>query len=269
MNTSKSKLVEESLAKPDIHRKWASVYLAPENDEFFELAFDYIARVLSAPKNSVILDAGCGKCAHSIRLANRGFLVRAVDLSESVLKVAKANVIANGLEEKISIQREDILSLSFEDETFDYIICWGVLMHVPDLETAISELTRVLRPGGTLIIGENNMDSLEWIIQRNLRRFLGNKTTGKKTPAGIECWETTASGMMLTRYTNIQWFTERFRSKGLTVKKNVARQFTQLYVRFSFPPLKNLVHGFNNFWFKYIKIPHLALGNLLILQKEK
>lgn len=257
-----SELVEMYLAKPNIHQSWTNTYLTAENDKFFGLAFDYIARVLSAPRNSIILDAGCGSCAHSIRLANRGFLVRAVDFSESVLKEAEANVKAKGLETKIRIQREDILSLSFEDETFSYILCWGVLMHVPDLETAISELTRVLKPGGMLVIGENNMYSLESIIQRDPKSV-------KKTPAGIEYWRTTSDGALLTRHMNMQWLIGRFKSKGLTVKKHVARQFTERYIRFSSPLLKNLIHGFNNFWFKYIKVPYPALGNLLILQKEK
>lgn len=262
MNDSKSELVESCLAKPDIHQQWANTYLAAENDKFFELAFDYIARVLSAPKNSIILDAGCGRCAHSIRLANRGFLVQAVDLSESVLKMAEANVKAKGLETRISIHRESILSLSFRDETFNYILCWGVLMHIPDLETALSELTRVLKPGGTLIIGENNMHSLE-------SRILGDPKSARKTPAGIEWWGTTSTGTMLTRHTNIQWLIERFKDKRLTVKKHVARQFTEIYVGISSPLLKSLIHGFNNFWFRYIKIPYPALGTLLILQKEK
>lgn len=262
MNDSKSKLVLESLAKSDIRQRWQNVYLNPDNDKFFELAFDYIARVLSAPRNSIILDAGCGKCAHSIRLANRGFLVRAVDFSESALEDAKANVRAKGLEDKINIQREDILALSFEDETFSHILCWGVLMHIPDLETAISELTRVLKPGGMLVIGENNMYSFESIIQRDPKSVT-------KTPAGIEYWQTTSDGTILTRHTNMQWLIGRFKSKGLTVKKHVARQFTERYVRSSSPLLKDLIHAFNNFWFKYIKIPYPALGNLLILQKEE
>jgi 2-polyprenyl-3-methyl-5-hydroxy-6-metoxy-1,4-benzoquinol methylase len=270
MNDLKSKEVERFLAKPDIHQQWVSAYRTAENEPFFEQAFDYIARVLNAPKNSTFLDAGCGTCAHSIRLANLGFLVQAVDLSESVLKEAEANVKAKGLETKISIRREDICSLSFEDETFSYILCWGVLMHIPDLEAAISELTRVLKPGGALVIGENNMYSLEAIILRSLKRFLRKeKASVKKTPAGMEYWTTTSAGTLLVREANTQWMIERFKSRGLTVKKHVARQFTELYLRFCSPLLKSLIHGFNNFWFKYIKIPHPALGSLVILQKEE
>lgn len=270
MNETKSKLVEQCLAKLDIHQEWKSTYLTAQNDKFFEQAFDYIARVLNAPKNSTILDVGCGTCAHSIRLANRGFLVQAVDFSESVLKEAEAEVKTNGLEIKISIQCEDILSLPFEDEAFRYILCWGVLMHIPDLEKATAELTRVLKPGGMLVIGENNMYSLESIILPILKRFLRKeKANVMKTPAGMEYWKNASAGALLYREANIQWLIDKFESKRFTVKKHVARQFTELYVKVPSPLLRTLIHGFNNFWFKYVKIPHFAFGNIVILQKEK
>lgn len=270
MNDSKSKKVERFLAKPDIHEKWEHDYRTTEAQNFYEEAFDYITHFLSAPKDSIFLDAGCGTCAHSIRLAKRGFLVQAVDFSENILEKAKANVRAKAVETRIIIQREDILSFSFKDETFDYVLCWGVLMHIPDLEKAISELTRILKPGGTLVISEANMYSLQAIILRNLKRFLGKeKAEVKKTPAGIEYWIISSSGALLTREANIRWLNDRFRNNGFSVRKRVAGQLTELYTRVSFRPLKKLIHGLNKYWFKYIKIPHPAFGNIVILEKGR
>ena len=269
MTDSRSPLVEQSLAKPDIHQQWVTAFHSPAMDKFFENAFDYLAYILNAPQNSTILDAGCGNCAHAIRLARRGFFVEAVDFSESVLKAAEANVKANGLEDRIRIRQGNIRALPFKDETFDYIVCWGVLMHIPDIEMALSELTRILTPGGTLIISENNLHCLQSIILRGLKRLRGKEPNGKKTAAGIEHWKDTSVGPLMTRETNIRWLIERFERRGLTVKRRVAGQFTWLYVKVSSPLLKHLIHGFNNFWFKYIKMPHLAYGNIVILQKEK
>ena len=140
MKVSNSKLVEQSLSKPDIHRQWESAYRNERNERFYEQAFDYITHVLNIPENSTFLDAGCGICAHAIRLANRGFFVQAIDFSDSILKKAAANLNATGFENRIKIRRENIIELSFENETFENILCWGVLMHIPDLEKAISEL---------------------------------------------------------------------------------------------------------------------------------
>jgi 2-polyprenyl-3-methyl-5-hydroxy-6-metoxy-1,4-benzoquinol methylase len=270
MNGSSSKLVDSCLAKPGIHQLWDSAYHTTENEKFFEQAFDYITRILRAPKNSTFLDAGCGSCIHSIRLADRGFLVQAVDFSESVLKKAEANVKAKGLGAKIKIKREDLRALSFENDTFKYVLCWGVLMHIPDLEKAISELARVLKPGGTLVISENNMYSLQAIIRRSLKRYLGKgEEYVNNTPSGLEYWRTIDNtGMLLTRHANIRYLIKRFKREGLTLKKRVACQFTDAYTKVSWRVVKNLIHAFDGLWFMYVRIPYLALGNIVILEKK-
>lgn len=270
LNRERSKLVKESLSRPDIHQQWRGAYRTAENEEFFENAFDYITAILNVPKDSVFLDAGCGSCAQSIRLAKRGFLVQAVDFSESILEVARTQVKAKGLENRISIQQEDILALSFGDNSFNYILCWGVLMHIPDLERAISELSRVLKPKGILVISEGNSRSLQSIILRKAEPFLRKKNrVVKETAAGIEYWNIGPLGVLLTRYTEIGWLMDRFKHNQFIVKKRLAGEFTDVYVKVSFPLLKSLIRAFNNLWFKYIKSPYLAFGNILILQKKK
>jgi ubiquinone/menaquinone biosynthesis C-methylase UbiE len=257
------------LAKPDIHQQWENAYRTIENEEFFDQVFDYITLVLNAPENSTFLDVGCGTCAHSIRLANRGFFVHAVDISESILKIAETNVKSKKMQHKISIRRQDVLSLSFEDETFNYILCWGVLMHIPNIEKAISELTRVLKPGGILIISEGNMYSLQSIILRNLKRVQKNKGVDvRETPAGLEHWIINSSSTLMTRHANMKWLIVRFRDNGFTVRKRCAGQFTELYTKVSSHYLKNLIQRFNRFWFNVIRIPQPAFGNILILEKS-
>ena len=269
MNDTKSNLVERTLAIPDLHQHWIDSYYT-EDDTFYELAFDYITNILKAPENSVLLDAGCGNCAHSIRLANRGFFVKAIDFSEAVLEMARENISTKGLEGKINIQRANILALPFQDKTFRYILCWGVLMHIPDLEKAITELTRVLKPGGILVISEGNIYSIQSMILLILKRFLGKKKADvKKTPSGIESWGTTSAGPLLTRTANIRWLIKQFKSRGFTVKKRIANQLTDAYSRVPSRLLRNLIRSFNKFWFRYIKIPYAAGGNILILQLEK
>src|SRR5262245_21108226 len=137
--------VESLLKEAKIHERWSDHYRNPANQGFYDHAFAHITRLLNAPPQSVMLDAGCGSCNHSIRLANRGFLVHAVDLSEPVLTKARGNVLANQLNQQIAIHRANLRALPFKDATFHYALCWGVLMHVPDLCNAVSELVRVLK----------------------------------------------------------------------------------------------------------------------------
>ncbi len=266
---SESQLVEDLLAKPDIHQRWIETYYNDENEAFCEQEFDYVTKILNAPKDSVILDAGCGDCTHSIRLAKRGFFVQAVDCSEAVLQLAEENVKARGSQERIHIQHGNLLGLPFEDGAFNYALCCGVLMHIPDLEKALSKLARVLRSGGRLVVSEANMYSLEAVVCRTLRRFLKRgRAVMKETPAGLEYWTTDSAGTLLTRQANMRWLIEGFRSLGFALQKRLAGQFTELYTRISSRSLKKVLFAFNNFWFIHVKIPVGALGNILILEKR-
>lgn len=269
MSISESNDVEKTLQKPDIHQQWIDSYLTAETTGFYEEAFDYITSVLNAPRNATILDAGCGNGAHSDRLAKRGFSVLAIDFSENILKTAELNLKSGGLTDNIKLQRENLISLSFPDRTFDYILCWGVLMHIPDVEKAISELDRVLKKGGFLVISEVNMFSVQSTFVRSFKRLLGKeKATVIKAAAGLEHWKLTPFGKLVTRQTNIGWLKENFNSRGFTIKKHVSGQFTELYTKVSSRLLRKLIHGFNHLWFKYVKIPCFAFGNILILQKK-
>lgn len=268
LGSLKTRQIKESLQKKDIHKGWESSYRTPENEKFYEYAIDYIVSVLNAPKDSLILDAGCGNCSNSVHLARRGYQVEAIDFSESVIKMAEENVAAKGLKERIKIQRGNLLALPFENEAFAYVLCWGVLMHIPDVEKAIGELSRVLKRGGILIIGEGNMYALQSIVL-NVYRFLIVKKRAelKRTPSGIELWKNTPVGSLFVRQANIGWLIKRFEMEGLVVRRRIAGQFTELYTKVSHPILQKLIHRFNNFCFRYIKIPYLSFGNILILKK--
>lgn len=265
-----SKQVKESLQKRDIHEGWEKAYRTPENEKFYNLAFDYIAQYLDAPKDSTILDAGCGNCSHSIHLEKRGYKVQGIDYSEAILESARENINGRGLGDRIKVQREDILSLSFGNETFNYIFCWGVLMHIPDVEKAIAELARVLKQGGILIIEEGNMYSLQSLALRIFRFLTGRKREEfKKRLSGIERWKATPAGPLFVRQANIGWLCRRFEKEGLVLRKRLAGQFTELYSKISSTLLQSLIHYFNNFWFKYIRLSYPAFGNILIFQKMK
>jgi len=265
-----SELLKKFLGKPDIHNLWEDAYRTQENERFFENALDYITTLLNAPQNATFLDVGCGICAHSRRLANRGFFVQAIDFSEKILEMAENHLQDFHLKDRIKIQRENILSLTFEDEIFDYILCWGVLMHISELENAISELTRVLKPGGMLVISEGNMFSLQSVILRTLKRLSGKeRAVVKRTPAGLEYWTTSSNGLLLTREANIGWLKERFMRNGFAVQKHIAGQFSELYTRFSSRLVIKFIHLLNMLWFRYITLPYPAFGNIIILKKQK
>lgn len=265
-----SEITKKTLEELDVHDSWASGYRTPDNDAFFDMAFDYIKTVLNPEANEKILDAGCGAGTKTLRLAKRGFVVVASDFSESILEIGKTNIEQEGLSERVSFRQEDILQLSFNDETFPYILSWGVLMHIPDIEKAISELSRVTQPGGIVVISEGNASSLQARGLRLLKRLLGReRAIIKKTPAGLEFWEKTNTGDLMTRQANIPWVISEFEKHGLMLKVRSTGQFTELYTKIRSPILKKVIHIFNNFWFRYIRMASPSFANILFLEKSK
>jgi SAM-dependent methyltransferase len=104
-----------------------------------------------------ILDLGCGGGRHAFEAARRGAIVTAVDLDLGELKAVRdttyAMVQAGEIPEgRISPANGDALRLPFPDGTFDRIIASEVMEHIPDDHAAAKELTRVLRPGGTIAV---------------------------------------------------------------------------------------------------------------------
>jgi 2-polyprenyl-3-methyl-5-hydroxy-6-metoxy-1,4-benzoquinol methylase len=267
---SKSRVLERTLAQEDIHEQWSKEYGLAEAGEFSERVFDYLANFLGAPPGALILDAGCGSATGSVLLARRGFRVQAVDFSESVLRRARANVQEAALCDQIQIQQEDLLSLSFPDSAFDYILCWGVLMHIAEADQALSELSRVLKPGGSLVISEINVRSLQRRVFVALTRILRKRRALEtKTPAGMECWFSTSAGRLLRRHTNIGWLVRTLEEKGLTLRRRLPGQFTELHLKVSSRRVKAWIHVFNTFWFRFVRDPHLAFGNILIFEKTR
>lgn len=265
----KSLLLKRALEKPEIHERWEQSFRTAGNARFYERAFDYIGAALDSTDRPTVLDAGCGVCAHAMRLARRGFDVVAVDFSPSVLKSARANLERNGLSDGVRLACQNILSLPFGDESFDHVVCWGVLMHIPDAETAVRELARVVKRGGRVVVSEGNMFSLESRISKAVRRALRkNRTHVRRTAAGLEHWVESASGTLMTRQADIRWLIERFDAAGLSLERRVAGQFTETFTRVSSPWIKRWIHRFNIFWFDHIKIAGPAFGNILIFRKR-
>lgn len=271
MPTNKStEEIETTLSKRTaVHDQWTADYRTQDNEAFFELAFDRIVSLLSVPRESArFLDAGCGSGRHSERLARRGYRVTAVDFSDAILDKASQYLEAAGLEDHVNFQREDLLNLTFADAEFDCILCWGVLMHILEVENAVSEFARVLKPGGLLTISEGNMYSLQALSFQLLRRLSGRGDAEvKRTKLGTEYWTQTESGSLLTREADIPRLCDMICSNGFEQVHRIPGQFTEAYTRFSSLPMRKAIHWLNRIWFKQIRVPKGAFGNILIFRR--
>ena len=112
------------------------------------------ARILELVREQLpcaaFLDAGCGDGRYLAALAPALPARRAgVDLSERILETAALRVDAD-------YRRATLEALPFADGEFDLVLCTQVIEHVQDADRGVTELARVLRPGGALVISTDN-----------------------------------------------------------------------------------------------------------------
>lgn len=117
-----------------------------------EMLYD-IAEKLGVTRRYTVLDAGCGRGNHTCELANRfACHVMGVDLAENNLAQARTLAREAGCTDLVTFQQGNIETLPFENAMFDLIWCRDMLVHVGNLQQAISECVRVLKPGGAMLV---------------------------------------------------------------------------------------------------------------------
>jgi 2-polyprenyl-3-methyl-5-hydroxy-6-metoxy-1,4-benzoquinol methylase len=259
--------VKRQMNQSPIHEAWEKNYRSLGNEAFFEQAFDEMVSRLQQPKDSQALDIGCGICANSIRLARRGYLVSAADYSEPILEEARANVARNGFSERIRIGRQDILSLNFPSDNFDLVLCWGILMHIPDAAQAIRELARVAKPGGFIVLEEINQHAPEALFMRAAWSWLKKNIVITRTPRGYEQTTTFAGETLFWRHVDQNWLVEQFAKHSCSLVRRDSSTQTEMHIYAPGTAGKNAVHAWNRFWNRYVNLPQLAFHNVFIFQK--
>ena len=105
----------------------------------------------------LVLVIGCGEGRHSLGLyVDREVNAIGIDLSTEDLKIAKSRIkdftVTDTNKSSCAFGVGDIQSLPFKDNAYDAVICSEVLEHLESLDNAVSEIVRVLKPGGVLAV---------------------------------------------------------------------------------------------------------------------
>jgi 2-polyprenyl-3-methyl-5-hydroxy-6-metoxy-1,4-benzoquinol methylase len=110
---------------------------------------------------NVWLDAGCGTGTLARWLAERGCSVLGVDAAPEMVAAAHHFARSQNHSERLSFVRiRTIAHLALDDCSLDGVLCSSVLEYVPDPRACLAEFTRVLKPGGLLLVSVPNRNSM-------------------------------------------------------------------------------------------------------------
>ena len=126
-----------------------------------------------------VLEVGCGQGADLSRFATAGARAHGCDLTAKHCAISRQFVTQMGA--RAYIAQSDATVLPFRSESFDLVYSFGVLLLVEQLDRAIEEIRRVLRPGGTVITMFYNQLSVHYLLKTlqyygvvcDLERLLG------------------------------------------------------------------------------------------------
>lgn len=110
-----------------------------------------------------VLELGCGTGSFTRELARSGADIVAIDVSPELLEIAKLNCSVPN----VRFQIQNAYSLSYSEAVFDSVVGSSVLHHL-EIEEALRDVYRVLKPEGTICFTEPNMLNPQIAIQKNI-----------------------------------------------------------------------------------------------------
>lgn len=110
-----------------------------------------LKELLTPSPGDIILEAGIGYGRLSQHICNLDIRLVGLDVSSSMVRYCQKMLGAH-----VALIQADIRNLPFDSNTFSHVLCNGVLVHNRDATTAISELCRVLKFRGTIVLSANN-----------------------------------------------------------------------------------------------------------------
>lgn len=110
-----------------------------------------LANAVAHTRGALVLDVGVGT-GLELPLFARDRVIYGVDLSEPMLQRAAQRVAREGLANVAGLARMDATRMAFADGYFDCVVAPYVLTVVPDPETLLDELARVVKPGGDILL---------------------------------------------------------------------------------------------------------------------
>jgi SAM-dependent methyltransferase len=111
---------------------------------------------LAIPTGQKVLEIGCGAGRCTVALAQRGYLIHAMDSVEGMLNSTQEHAIEAGVSSSVTTSLGDAHNLPFPDGSFGLVLAIGVIPYLQFPQKGLSEMARVLRPGGFVLVTAGN-----------------------------------------------------------------------------------------------------------------
>jgi SAM-dependent methyltransferase len=148
-----------------------------------DIIFDWLTRTLATYKNPKILDIGCGTGFNINYLQQLGYTqVAGLDFSSDALEYCRSRQLK-------ALMCGDAEKLPISHNSFDIILTLDIIEHLKDDRSALSEIFRTLKPGGTLVIfvpAYQFLWSFQDEISHHQRRYTAKELKEKVQQAGFE-----------------------------------------------------------------------------------
>jgi ubiquinone/menaquinone biosynthesis C-methylase UbiE len=142
------------------------------------LKYDLALKYLKPGDN--VLDVGCANGIHMRLLAGRCRHITGIDINQPMLDIARTTLAEDGIA-NASLELRSATDLGIADASFDLVYSFSTLTLVPDVERALQEIRRVLRPGGIALIdfaGRWNLSHLYWDMYYRRHGHFGQRAFG-------------------------------------------------------------------------------------------
>jgi ubiquinone/menaquinone biosynthesis C-methylase UbiE len=155
MDYSEKQKIEQTTFNTLVHQKWDGKSLLVDKDKppfafYSGDLLDGAKKVLGDVAGKRILEIGCGNGELSIWLSKNGADAYGLDISDESIAIAEQRIAANGLISNIHFIACPAEHVPYENDFFD-IVFINVSLHHLDIDVALKELRRVLKPKGKLV----------------------------------------------------------------------------------------------------------------------
>lgn len=172
----------------------------------------WFMRQLDIPDGGRVLEVGAGPGGYwpeVIDLIDDSWDITVTDLSNGMVDQARERLERLG--RPLAVLQADVQTLPFDERSFDVVLANFMLYHVPDRQRALSEIHRVLRPGGkfyAMTNGRNHMRELNQLVESVAPGAVREEESGFSLENGADQLDPWFDDVRLTRYPDSLHVTE-------------------------------------------------------------